>query len=53
MGCYLAVEKQILPLAIAGKDLERIMLSEINQVVKDRYHMISLIKWNLINKTNK
>ena len=28
------------------------MLSEISQVVKDKYHMISP-KWNLINKTNK
>ena len=46
-------KKELLPFATTWIQLENIMLSEINQVVKDRYHMISLIKWNLINKTNK
>ena len=34
-------------------ELESIILSEISQAVKDKYHMISPIKWNLINKTQK
>ena len=33
-------------------DLEGIMLSKINQMGKDKYHMISLM-WNIINKINK
>ena len=36
-------EKELLPFATAWMDLESIMLSEINQVVKDKYHMISPI----------
>ena len=32
-------------------ELESIMLSEISQVVKDKYDLT--YKWNLINKTNK
>ena len=35
-----SVEKKILPFATAWMDLEIIMLSEISQSVKDRYHMI-------------
>ena len=35
-------------------DLESIMLSEISQSEKDKYHMISLVcMWNLIYKINK
>ena len=30
-----------------------IMLSEISQTEKDKYHMISLFLWNLKKKTNK
>ena len=42
---YYAAErkKELLPFAIAWMDLESIMLSEISQVVKDKYHMISPI----------
>ena len=36
-------EKEILPFAAAWMDLEVIMLSEINQAEKDKYHMTSLI----------
>ena len=44
MECYLAVKKkEILPFATAWIDPENIMLSEINQSEKDKYHMISLI----------
>ena len=35
-----------------GMELETIILSEVNQSEKDKYHMISLM-WNLRNKTNK
>ena len=44
MECYLAIKKNtILPFATAQMDLEDIMLSEISQTEKDKYHMISLI----------
>ena len=36
-------KKNILPFATARMDLENIMLSEISQSEKDKYHMISLI----------
>ena len=35
--------KQILPFATTWMELEDIMLSEISQAEKDKYHMISLI----------
>ena len=34
-------KKELLPFTTAWMELESIMLSEINQVVKDKYHMIS------------
>ena len=41
---YLVIKKkEILPFAVAQMDLESIMLSEISQLEKDKYHMISLI----------
>ena len=42
---YYAAErkKELLPFATAWMKLESIMLSEISQVVKDKYHMISPI----------
>ena len=44
MEFYLAVKKKkILPFVTAWMDLENIMLSEISQSEKDKYHMISLI----------
>ena len=33
--------KELLPFATAWVELESIMLSEMNQVVMDKYHMIS------------
>ena len=36
-------KKELLPFARAWMDLENIMLSEISQLVKDKYHMISHI----------
>ena len=41
---YLVVKvKKILPYVTVWMDLENIMLSEISQSEKDKYHMISLI----------
>ena len=37
-------KKELLPFAIAWMELENIMLSEVSQVVKDRYHMISPVR---------
>ena len=36
-------KKELLPFTTAWMDLESIMLSEISQMVKDKYHMISPI----------
>ena len=36
-------KKELIPFTAAWMDLESIMLSEISQVVKDEYHMISSI----------
>ena len=36
-------KKELIPFATARMELESIMLSEISQAVKDKYHMISLI----------
>ena len=44
MEYYLAIKKKkILPFAIVWMDLQNIMLSEISQSDKDKYHMISLM----------
>ena len=42
---YCAAErrKELLPFVTAWMELESIMLSEISQAVKDKYHMISPI----------
>ena len=36
-------KKELLPFVTAWMELESIMLSEISQVVKDKYHMISSV----------
>ena len=42
MEYYSAIKKkEILPFATAWMELERFMLSEISQEVRDQYHMIS------------
>ena len=43
-------KKELLPFARAWADIEIIMLSKISQSKKDKYQMISLIIWNLMNK---
>ena len=42
---YYAAErkKELLPFAAEWMELDSIMLSEISQLVKDKYHTISLI----------
>ena len=45
MEYYLAIKKKKnLPFATVWIELENIMLSEISQSEKDKYHMISLIR---------
>ena len=46
MEYYAAERKGLLPFATAWMELEIIMLSEISQVVKDKYHMISPLSGN-------
>ena len=44
MEYYVAIKKKkVLPFAMVWMYLENIMLSEISQSEKDKYHMISLI----------
>ena len=43
MEFYIVERKELIPFAIAWMELESIMLSEISQVVRDKYHMISPI----------
>ena len=44
MEYYSAIKKdEILPFATTWMELEGIMLTEISQSEKDKYHMISLI----------
>ena len=49
MEYHLAIKKkEILLFAITWIDLEMIILSEVSQKEKDKYHIISLNMWNLI-----
>ena len=44
MDYYSAIEKrEIMPLAATWMDLEMLILSEVSQTKKDKYHVISLI----------
>ena len=44
MGYYSAIKKnEVMPFAATWMDLENIILSEVSQTGKDKYHMISLI----------
>ena len=49
---YYAAErkKELLPFATAWMELESIMLSEISQVVRDKYHLISPLTGTLLTK---
>ena len=45
VGYYAAErKKELLPFVTAWMELENIMLSEISQSVKDKYHMISTVR---------
>ena len=45
MEYYSAIkENEIMPFAATCMDLQIIMLSEVSQTVKDKYHVISLIR---------
>ena len=53
MEYYSAIKKKkILPFPTAWMDLENIMLSEIGQSGKDKYHIDFTHMWNLMNKLN-
>ena len=39
-------KKELLPFATAWMELKSILLSEISQVMKDKYHMISPLTGN-------
>ena len=43
MEYYSAKKNEILPLVATGMDLEILILSEVIQKEKDKYHMISLL----------
>ena len=43
MEYYSAIKKEILPFATTWMDIEGIMLTEISQMEKDKYCMISLL----------
>ena len=44
MECYSAIRKnEIMPFAMTWMDLEIVILSEVSQTQKDKYHMISLL----------
>ena len=48
MEYYAAERRKLQPFTTAWMELESIMLSEISQAVKDKYHMISPMKAFLI-----
>ena len=54
MEYYSAIKKnETMPFAATWIDLEIVMLSEVSQKEKDKYHMISLICGILKNYTNE
>ena len=53
MEYYADEIKELLPFVTARMELESIMLSEIRQMVKDKYHIISpIMEPNQQNKQN-
>ena len=54
MECYSAIKKnEIMPLEATYMDLEIIILSEVSQIEKGKYHMISLISGIIFNDANE
>ena len=43
MEYYAAIKKKLMPFATTWIELETLILSEVSQKEKDKYHMISLI----------
>ena len=43
MEYYLAIKNETMPFAAMSMDLEIIILNEVSQIDKYKYHMISLI----------
>ena len=42
--CYSVIKKdEIMPFAVTWMDLESVILNELNQTEKEKYHMTSLI----------
>ena len=53
MKYYSAIQKnEIMPFAATWMELETLILNEVSQKKKDKYHIISHI-WNLIYGTNE
>ena len=52
MEYYSAIKREM-PFAATQQDLENIILSEVGQKEKDRYHTISFICRNLKHNTNE
>ena len=50
--CSAIKKNEIMPFAATWMDLEIVILSEVSQKEKDKYHMISLISGILKNDTN-
>ena len=54
MEFYAALrKKELIPFATAWMEVESIILSEISQAVRDKYHMILTFNWNIINRNKK
>ena len=52
MEYYSSMKNKIMPFAAKWMELETLILSEVSQKEKDKYHMISHI-WNQIYGTNE
>jgi len=54
MEYYSAIKKnEIMPFAATWMELETLILSEMSQKDKKKYHMIITYNWNLIYSTNE
>ena len=51
--CSAIKKNEIMPSAATWMELETLILSEVSQKEKDKYHMIITYIWNLIHDTNE